>query len=94
MKKEIMNLVKADEGTFVLNNVSYLRRWTRDVLDNKVDKLEIHFRTINNVCFNDCIHEIEARDYDGIIEECAKATEAYFAEVQRKLISNMRNGYH
>lgn len=93
MKKEIINLVKGDGGTFVLNNVSYLRRWTRDVLDNKVDKLEINFRTINNVYFNDCIHEIEARDYDGIIEECVKATEAYFAEVQRKLISNMRNGY-
>ena len=93
MKKEIMNLVKSEYGTFVLNNVSYLRRWTRDVIDNKVDKLEIHFRTINNVYFNDCIHEIEARDYDGIIEECAKATEVYFAEVQRKLISNMRNGY-
>ena len=93
MKKEIMNLVKSEYGTFALNNVSYLRRWTRDVIDNKVDKLEIHFRTINNVYFNDCIHEIEARDYDGIIEECAKATEVYFAEVQRKLISNMRNGY-
>lgn len=93
MKKEIMNLVKSDEGMFTLNNVSYLRRWTRDVLNNKVDKLEINFCVINNVYFNNCVHEIEARDYDGIIEECAKATEAYFAEVQRKLISNMRNGY-
>ena len=88
-----MNLVKSEYGTFALNNVSYLRRWTHDALGDKVDRLEINFRTINNVYFNDCIHEIEARDYDGIIEECAKATEVYFAEVQRKLISNMRNGY-
>lgn len=93
MKKEIMNLVKSDDGMFSLNNMSYLKRWTRDALGNKVDRLEIRFCVINNMYFNNCVYEIEARDYDGIIEECAKATEAYFTEVQRKLISNMRNGY-
>lgn len=93
MKKEIMDLVKSDYGTFTLNNVSHLRRWTHDAIGNKVDRLEIQFDVINNVHFNNCFHEIEARDYEGIIDECAKATEAYFAEVQRKLISNMRNGY-
>lgn len=27
MKKEILNLIESNEGEFVLNNISYLRRW-------------------------------------------------------------------
>lgn len=30
MKKEIMNLITSSEGQFRINNISYLKRWTKD----------------------------------------------------------------
>lgn len=29
MKKEILSLIESNEGEFVLNNISYLRRWKK-----------------------------------------------------------------
>jgi hypothetical protein len=51
MKKEILNLVESNEGEFVLNNISYLRRWTNSAIDENVDKLVVEFKNINNVNF-------------------------------------------
>ncbi len=93
MKKEIMKLVKSKEGTFRLNNVSYLHRWTEDGLGNPVDKLSLVFDTINQVCFGICDTEIHARDYDGIIAECQELTSRFFDEVARSLKNDMRAGY-
>ena len=93
MKKEVMNLVNSNEGKFRLNNVSYLKRWTLDGLGNKVDRLELEFDTINNVCFSLYDREIKARDYDGIIEECKALTERFFKEVSDTLSKNLGAGY-
>lgn len=38
MKKEILHLVESDEGEFTLNNISYLRRWTKSAIGGNVDK--------------------------------------------------------
>lgn len=96
MKKDIMNLInaKSEEATyFRLNNVSYLRRWTKDALGDDVDRLVLEFDNINNVNFSLYDREVKSRDYDGIIKECQKITEAFFLEVSRTLISNLGAGY-
>ena len=92
MKKEIMKLVKSEEGTFRLNNISRLYRWTTSALNEKVDCLTIEFDNINNVNFG-LSENIESRDYDGIIAECQKATTSFLTAVALELNKNMENGY-
>lgn len=93
MKKEILNLVESNEGEFVLNNISYLRRWTNSAIDENVDKLVVEFKNINNVNFGVASKEIVARDYNGIINEITIATKEYLQEVSNHLCSNLKCGY-
>nr|DAL18354.1 MAG TPA_asm: hypothetical protein [Caudoviricetes sp.] len=93
MKKEILNLVESNEGEFVLNNISYLRRWTNSAIDENVDKLVVEFKNINNVNFGVASKEIVARDYNGIINEITIATKEYLQEVSNRLCSNLKCGY-
>lgn len=93
MKKEIMDLIKSGDGSFRINNVSYLRRWTVDGLGHEVDRLVLEFDSINHVRFSITDHEIKSRDYDGIIEECKKLTEKFFEEVAHTLTKNLGAGY-
>lgn len=93
MKKEILNLIESSEGEFVLNNISYLRRWKTSAIGENVDRLEIEFKNINNVNFGMTSKEIIARDYDGIIDEATTATKEYLQEVSDKLCRNLKSGY-
>lgn len=93
MKKEILDLVKSEEGVYRLNNISKLHRWTKTALDETVDKLRIEFDTINDVDFGLHSFEIESREYDGIIAECEKAIKTYLEEVAQTLIKNLKAGY-
>lgn len=93
MKKEILNLVESNEGEFVLNNISRLRRWTNSAIGENVDKLVIEFENINNVNFGVASKEIVARDYNGIINEITIATKEYLQEVSNRLCSNLKCGY-
>ncbi len=93
MKKEILNLVESNEGKFVLNNISYLRRWTNSAIGENVDKLVVEFENINNVNFGVASKEIVARDYNGIINEITIATKEYLQEVSNRLCSNLKCGY-
>ena len=93
MKKEIVRLVNSTEGTFRLNNISTLRRWTKNGLDMDVDKLYLEFDTINNVRFGWSDTEVHARDYEGIIQECQEITTRFLKEVNEELTKNMRAGY-
>lgn len=88
-----MALINSEEGTFKLNNVSYLVRWTKDAMGNKVDMLRLEFDSINGVRYSLYKNEITARDYEGIIKECETLTNAFFAEVARSLTSNLKAGY-
>lgn len=85
MKKEIMELINGEGGIIRINNVACLKRWTRDGLDRPVDGLELDFDAINGVCFGIYDTSVKARDYGGIIEECAALTE--------RLTKDMRAGY-
>ena len=93
MKKELLEVLASEEGSFRLNNISYLRRWTKDGLGNKVDKLKIEFDNINQVNFSLYDTEIKSRDYDSIIKECIEKTQLYLAEVSRSLCSDLKAGY-
>ena len=93
MKKEIMNLVESEEGTFRLNNIAYLRRWTKDGMGCKVDRLELEFDSINHVNFGIYDTEIKSRDYEGIIDECQILIERFINEVSETLIKNLKAGY-
>ena len=93
MKKEIMNLVNSEEGTFRINNISYLKRWTKDAMGCKVDRLTLEFDSINHVRFSIYNTEIIARDYEGIIAECQELTTRFLAEVERTLFKNLGAGY-
>ena len=78
MKKQIINLVNSEEGVFTLNNIAYLRRWTKDALGNPVDRLQIEFKNINGVNFAIYDAEITHRDYEGIIKECDEKIKLFF----------------
>lgn len=93
MKKEIMNLINSEEGTFRLNNISILRRWTKNALKDDVDVLRIEFDTINNVSLGIRNFEIKSRDYEGIILECQEITSKYLLSVSDELCKNIRSGY-
>lgn len=93
MKKEILSLIESNEGKFVLNNISYLRRWKKSAIGENVDKLVIEFENINNVNFGVASKEIVARDYNGIINEITIATKEYLQEVSNRLCSNLKCGY-
>lgn len=93
MKKEIKALIKAENGTFRLNNIASLKRWTVDGLGDKVDMLVIEFDNINHVNFSPNWYTIEARDYEGIIAECTAAIERYLAWVTDRLTKDLKAGY-
>jgi hypothetical protein len=93
MKKEILNLIESNKGEFVLNNISYLRRWKKSAIGESVDKLVIEFENINNVNFGVASKEIVARDYNGIINEITIATKEYLQEVSDELCRNLKCGY-
>lgn len=94
MKKEILNLVKSEEGILRSNNISFLRRWTKDALNNPVDKLVIEFDSINHVRYSLYERDIESRDFEGIIKECEEKTQLFLTEVSNVICSNLRNGYN
>ena len=92
MKKEIIKLVKSDDGIFKLNNICCLRRWTKSALNEDVDKLALVFLNINNVNYGG-IYYITARDYDGIIKECETAINQFLKNVSDRLIVDLEAGY-
>ena len=93
LKKAIVELINSERGELRLNNVSMLRRWTKNALDMDVDELKLYFDNINNVSFSIFDTTIKSRDYDGIIKECCALTEKFFTEVNRSLCNDMKAGY-
>lgn len=93
MKKNIIKLLQSDNGVYRLNNISYLVRWTNDGLGNEVDYLTINFENINGVNYGFSFYIIKARDYDGIIAECEKATNKYLTEVAKRITKDLKAGY-
>ena len=92
MKKDIINLINSAEGTYRLNNISYLRRWT-DWYGNPVDILAIEFDIINGVCFSIADNRIISREYDGIIAECQAKTEEFLNAINERLCKDLKAGY-
>ena len=93
MKKEIMALIDSAEGTFRINNIATLRRWTRDGIGNKVDMLVIAFDPINGISFGDDTVQLNQRTFEGIIVDCERAINNHMKIVTNTLMSNLENGY-
>lgn len=93
MKKEILKLMQSNEGTFKINNICYLRRWTKDGLGNDVDKLKLEFNTINDVRFSIYPTDIKSRNYEDIIQEVDILIKQFTKELQEELCKNLKAGY-
>lgn len=93
MKKEIMNLLNSENGSFRINNISKLERWTKDGIGNDVDMLIIRFDPVNGVNFGDDTVRIDSRDFDGIIADCRRAINNHMNTVTNKLLEQLQNGY-
>ena len=91
IKKEIMNALKND-GVVKINEVSYLKRWTKDGLNNPCDGLSLTFRYITGIK-GGWVYDIDARNYEGIVDEICEKTKAYFADCAMTAASNLRAGY-
>ena len=92
MKKQIKNLLGATDSTLEINAISYLHRWTIDLLNEPCDRLDITFRFVTGIR-GGRTYSITARDYDGILDEIEKYTKLYFDECAARTINNLRNGY-
>lgn len=92
MKKDIIALLESESGTFRLNNFCYLKRYTKNGLNEKVDVLQLWFDSINDVNFVSWV-DIQARDYDGIIAECDININRFFSECAAKLTRDLKAGY-
>ena len=86
MKQDILALLKTENGTCRLNNISSLKHWTTD----GVDMLVIEFDDINGVHFGQW-QVIRSRDYDGIIQECKDAIGYHLGGVIGKLCKDLED---
>ena len=94
MKKEIIKLLESKEGTLKLNNISKLRRFTKNALNEECDILKLDFDTINDVDFGMSNIEIKSRDWKEIIKECECLTEQFLDNaVKERIIKNLKAGY-
>ena len=66
LKKDIMNLVKSDEGSAKVNNITTLRRWTKNALGEDIDRMTATFEYVAGVK-GGFVFDIASRDYNGII---------------------------
>ena len=94
MKKEITRLLKQEEGTLKLNNLSRLRRWSKNLFGEKVDMLVLDFDNVNNVRYGVGNTEIKSRDYEGVLEEVKNMTALFLESIKLELINNLENGYN
>lgn len=90
MKKEILNLVNSEEGELRINQYFKLERWTKDALNESVDKLAL---SCNIVESSRGLIEIKSRDFLGIKEEISSIMQKQLDIVKEKLLNNFSVGY-
>jgi len=93
MKNEIMAMINSAEGSYRINNIATLRRWTKNGIGEDVDMLVIAFDPINGVNFGDDTIQINSRTYDGIVADCERAINNHMNRVAITLMENLENGY-
>lgn len=92
-KKELTKALTTDgETTININNLTYLRRWTRDWANKEVDCLTITFGFISGIK-GGMTYDIKARDYEGILDEIEKYTKEYYLACADETVKNLKNGY-
>lgn len=88
-----MALIESAEGSYRINNIATLRRWTKNGIGEDVDMLVIAFDPINGVNFGDDTVRLNQRTYEGIIADCERAINNHLKIVTNTLMSNLENGY-
>ena len=92
LRKEIKDLLKAEEGMTKVNDISYLKRWTKDALGDKCDCLELRFDYLSGIK-GGASYRIAARTYADVMTEIEEATRDYFTSCMNKTLSNLEAGY-
>ena len=92
LAKEIKTLLKAEEGMAKVNDISYLKRWTKNALNDACDCLELRFDYLSGVK-GGASYKIDSRTYEGVMVEIEEATRDYFTSCMNKTISNLKAGY-
>ena len=89
MKKEIMNVVKSENGSINVTPFGILSRWTKDAIGAPVDRLSL---TLSVDKFRVTYYEIKSREYENIIEEIEDCIRDYFDTVSTETRSAFLNG--
>lgn len=92
LKKEIMAALEAEDAVVQLNELARIRRWKKDALGEDVDRMQVVFKYVAGVK-GGWRSDIEARDYDGILEEVGSATRKYMEMCADQMAKNMKAGY-
>jgi 3-dehydroquinate dehydratase len=92
LTKEIKALFKAEEGMAKVNDISYLKRWTKNALDDACDCLELRFDYLSGVK-GGASYRINSRTYEGVMAEIEEATRDYFTSCMNKTLRNLKAGY-
>lgn len=90
MKKEIENLLASERADLVLNKFAFLRRWTKDGLGQPCDRLVLAVSVLSS---GDCIRDISARDWRGIVDEVQTILRDMFTRSAETLCKQLENGY-
>ena len=94
LKKAITDLINAEQGSVRLNSVAVLERRTKNALNEDVDVLAIRFDALNGLYVKTrTTVDIQARDYDGVIDECCTATQTFLSEAAGQIASDLKAGY-
>lgn len=91
MKKEIEKLLSSENDSLRLNEYCILKRWKKDALNQKVDRLVIEFNNYYGK-YNKIV-EIESRNYSEIIKLIENEIKKFFLELGNNLSKDFKNGY-
>lgn len=90
MKKEINHLLESENASLKVNNYCTLHRWTKDILNNDVDRLVATFSITH---YSSHSYEIKARDWQGIVAEVQESQTKAFTASADELNKQLANGY-
>lgn len=91
MTKKIFNEMMRADSYIYETNVFYVKRWTKDALNNEVDKLEIRFKPVNNIELS-LSRELISRDFESVKAEIAVYIVELYTEAGNELAKRFKNG--
>lgn len=90
--KDIENILKVENGTCEINNLCFLKKWTVNRNNKKIDVLTLEFYAINGRRYVG-IYTINSRDFNGVLNEIKSAINDGLQEINDRLIKDINAGY-